>query len=588
MIPPSFVEQLLARVDIVDVIERYVPLKKGGSNYLACCPFHNEKSPSFTVSPSKQFYHCFGCGAHGTAIGFLMEYGGMSFRDTVKDLAGQVGMQMPDEERFDHAAHARSQSLAEVMATAARFYRSQLKTAPQAIEYLKKRGLTGEIAARFGIGYAGDDWQSLRSAFPGHYDDAALVEAGLVIQNDAGRRYDRFRERVTFPILDQRGNVIGFGGRIIGAGEPKYLNSPETPLFEKGRELYGLWQARQAIRESSTVVVVEGYMDVVALAQFGFGAAVATLGTATTPTHIQKLFRQAERIVFCFDGDAAGRKAARRALDASLEQLSDDKTVRFLFLPPEHDPDSYVRENGLEAFRRAVDDAMPLTEFLMRELRQDNDLTTGEGRARLVHVAKDFVPRVAAPVLRLQLIRALAEDSGLPETQIETALGLKTASGRSRKAPPKQASRTGPVSPLRQLLRLLAAYPNLCGHVPFEVALDMEDSPEKSALLALLDAFDDGALEERSLAMFYERFRDTPVEAVFGDLLSALENNHYTEDTAATVLSDLLLKHRLHTVETRIAELNQRMASRGPNPEELQQLQTLLKEKQKLKSGQAD
>ncbi|MFA9438763.1 DNA primase [Uliginosibacterium sp. sgz301328] len=588
MIPPSFVEQLLARVDIVDVIERYVPLKKGGANYLACCPFHNEKSPSFTVSPSKQFYHCFGCGAHGTAIGFLMEYGGTSFRDTVKELASQVGMQMPDEERFDHAAHAHGQSLIEVMATAARFYRSQLKTAPAAIEYLKKRGLTGEIAARFGIGYAGEDWQSLRNAFPGHYDDAALIEAGLVIQNDAGRRYDRFRERITFPILDQRGNVIGFGGRIIGAGEPKYLNSPETPLFEKGRELYGLWQARQAIRESSTVVVVEGYMDVVALAQFGFGAAVATLGTATTPTHIQKLFRQAERIVFCFDGDTAGRKAARRALDASLEQLSDDKTVRFLFLPPEHDPDSYVRENGLEAFRRAVEDAMPLTEFLMRELRQDNDLTTAEGRARLVHVAKDFVPRVAAPVLRLQLIRALAEDSGLPEGQIETALGLKTASGKPRKAAPRQAPRTGPVSPLRQLLRVLAAYPNLCGHVPFEVALALEDSPEKSALLALLDAFDDGALEARSLAMFYERFRDTPVEAVFGDLLSALENNHYTEDTATTVLSDLLLKHRLHTVETRIAELNQRMASRGPNPEELQQLQTLLKEKQKLKSGQAD
>ncbi|MFT4173415.1 MAG: DNA primase [Rhodocyclaceae bacterium] len=589
MIPPSFVEQLLARVDIVDVIEKYVPLKKGGANYSACCPFHNEKSPSFTVSPTKQFYHCFGCGAHGTAIGFLMEYGGMSFRDTVKELAGQVGMQLPDEEPYDRAAHVRTQSLTDFMATAARYYREQLKRAPVAIEYLKQRGLTGEVAARFGIGYSPDDWQGLRSAFSNQYEDAALVEAGLVIQNDAGRRYDRFRDRIMFPILDQRGSVIGFGGRVLGQGEPKYLNSPETPLFEKGRELYGLSQARQAIRESGIVVVVEGYMDVVALAQFGFNSAVATLGTATTPTHIQKLFRQAERIVFCFDGDAAGRKAARRALEASLEQLADDKTVRFLFLPPEHDPDSFIRANGLEAFRRALDEAMPLTEFLMRELRQDNDLSTGEGRARLVHVAKDFVPRVAAPVLRLQLIRALAEDSGLPEAQVEAALGLAPSDGkRARKAPPKQAPRTGPVSTMTQLLRLLAAFPSLCGHVPAEVAIEMDESPEKSALMALMDAFDDGALEPHSLAVFFEHYRDTPVEAVFGDLLSAAENDHYTEETAAKVLADLLLKHQLHAVEGRIAAMGRAMASREPTADELQQLQLLLKQKQKLKSGQTD
>ncbi|NTV09313.1 MAG: DNA primase, partial [Zoogloea sp.] len=403
MIPQSFIQDLLARVDIVDVIERYLPLKKGGVNYFACCPFHGEKTPSFSVSPSKQFYHCFGCGVHGSAIGFLMEYNGLSFVDAVKELAAQVGLQVPEEERGQFRRPKASESpLGEVMAQAAKFYREQLKLNRKAIEYLKGRGLTGEIAARYGLGYAPEGWQGLQGAFP-DYNAGTLLEAGLVIENEAGRRYDRFRDRVMFPIQDIRGNVIGFGGRVIGDGEPKYLNSPETPLFEKGRELYGQVQARTPIRDSGTVIVVEGYMDVVALAQFGVDNAVATLGTATTPVHIQKLMRLAERVVFCFDGDAAGRRAAHRAMEASLEHLADDRTVSFLFLPEEHDPDSFVRERGADAFREAAAAALPLASFMLAELQKECDLATAEGRAKLIHDAKPLVTAMASSVVNANL-----------------------------------------------------------------------------------------------------------------------------------------------------------------------------------------
>ncbi|HEX7954121.1 MAG TPA: DNA primase, partial [Burkholderiales bacterium] len=347
MIPQSFIQDLLNRVDIVDVVESYVPLKRSGSNYAARCPFHSEKSPSFTVSPTKQFYHCFGCGAHGTAVGFLMEYGGMGFVDAVKDLAQGIGMKVPEEPRSESAQRKAEQgeTLHEVLLRAAQHYRNQLKDAPQAIAYLKKRGLSGDIAKRFGIGYVPDEWQNLATAFS-DYDGPMLAAAGLVKSKDDGKRYDVFRSRIMFPIVDVRGNVIGFGGRVLGDGEPKSLNSPETPVFEKGRELYGLYQARRAIRDAGRVVVVEGYMDVVALAQSGVEYAVATLGTATTPLHVQKLLRQADEIVFSFDGDNAGRKAAWRALENSLSQLQDGKQLKFLFLPDGEDPDTYVRKHG--------------------------------------------------------------------------------------------------------------------------------------------------------------------------------------------------------------------------------------------------
>src|SRR5574343_1223978 len=342
MIPESFIQDLLARVDIVDLVDSYVPLKKAGANYAACCPFHNEKSPSFTVSPTKQFYHCFGCGAHGTAIGFVMEYQGLGFIDAVKDLASRAGMQVPEDERRPGAAQesaGQSRQPIEVMARAAQYYKEQLKRSPRAIEYCKKRGLSGEIAARYGMGYAPDGWNNLKSIFP-DYDAEILKEAGLVIDNDSGRRYDRFRDRLMIPIINAKGDIIAFGGRIIDQQSekdgPKYLNSPETPLFEKGRELFGLPQARQALRETDTAIVTEGYMDVIALSQNGVGNAVATLGTATTATHVTKLLRQVDRIVFCFDGDNAGRKAAWRALENSLEALADKKRLGFIFLPQEH------------------------------------------------------------------------------------------------------------------------------------------------------------------------------------------------------------------------------------------------------------
>ncbi len=325
MIPTDFIQTLLSRVDIVEVIDRYVPLKKAGANYVACCPFHSEKTPSFSVSPSKQFYHCFGCGAHGTAVGFLMEYGGKAFPDAVEELARDAGLEVPRVERpGEREKRDEAQDLNEILLAAAKFYRAQLKDAPRAIDYLKSRGLTGEVAARFGIGYAPDAWQGLAGVFP-KYDAPELDAAGLVVNGDGGKRYDRFRDRVMFPIHDSRGRVIGFGGRVMGDGEPKYLNSPETPVFSKGRELYGLYLARNAIRDAGRVVVVEGYMDVVALAQHGVEYAVATLGTATTPTHVQKLFRLTDTVVFCFDGDNAGpqggvARAGKRAAGAGRRQ----------------------------------------------------------------------------------------------------------------------------------------------------------------------------------------------------------------------------------------------------------------------------
>src|SRR5688572_24419141 len=355
MIPESFKQDLLNRVDIVDVVSRYVQLKKAGANYLGLCPFHGEKTPSFTVSPAKQFYHCFGCGEHGNAIGFMMAYAGMGYIDAIKDLASSVGMQVPEarpRSTEEIARQEREPDLYAVMEKAMDFYRAELKKSPQAIEYLKGRGLTGEIAARFRIGYAPGDWQGLKAAFD-KYEDSSLTETGLVIENE-GKRYDRFRDRVMFPILSTRGAVIGFGGRVLGDGEPKYLNSPETPLFEKGREVYGLVQARDALRHSGRVLVVEGYMDVVALAQFDVGYAVATLGTATTPVHVTKLLKLADEVVFCFDGDAAGRKAAWRALEVSLPLAMDHKPIKFLFLPDGEDPDTYVRKHGKPAFEALV------------------------------------------------------------------------------------------------------------------------------------------------------------------------------------------------------------------------------------------
>jgi DNA primase len=489
VIPQSFITDLLNRVDIVDVVGRYVQLKKGGANFMGLCPFHSEKSPSFTVSPTKQFYHCFGCGAHGTSIGFLIEYSGMGFVDAVKDLAQNVGMVVPDQDdKIPPAQRAQQQAqslaLSDALTQANDFYRGQLRNAPNAIAYLKNRGLTGEVAARFGMGYAPSGWDNLRSVFP-DYDALALVESGLVIDKvdeDGGnkKRYDRFRERIMFPIRNTKGQVIGFGGRVLDSGEPKYLNSPETPLFQKGFELYGLFEARQAIRDAGYVLVTEGYMDVVALAQLGFPQAVATLGTACTSTHVQKLLRQTDAVIFSFDGDKAGRRAARRALEACLPQVTDNKTIKFLFLPTEHDPDSYVREFGGDAFAQEINDAMPLSQFLLREVTGDHDLTTPEGRARAQFDAKPLLQSMTPTSLRLQIVRGLASLTEATPAEIESLFELSKPVSVARKAPPRQG-RPVPVGLELQILRMLVSHPSLALALDDEALAAFEHFGEEAA-----------------------------------------------------------------------------------------------------------
>ena len=507
MIPKSFIQDLLNRLDIVDVIERYVPLKKAGANYVACCPFHNEKSPSFTVSQSKQFYHCFGCGAHGTAIGFAMEHAGLSFVDAVEELARSIGVTVPHE-ATTQIQHKVAPDLYEVMQSATRYYRDQLKQSPRAIEYLKRRGLSGEIAARFGVGYAPDGWQNLERIFL-NYQDANLLETGLVIENDEGRRYDRFRDRIMFPIINVRGQVIGFGGRVLDKGEPKYLNSPETPLFEKGRELYGLFQAQKAIRAEKMALVVEGYMDVVALAQLGVEYAVATLGTATTPFHIQKLLRLTEQVVFCFDGDSAGRRAAWRALENALPQLQDGKQLRFLFLPPEHDPDSYIREHGKEAFEHLLgEEALPLSGYLLRELSAQVDLKTQEGRSTLLERAKPLLIAIAAPATALMLRKEIAALAGITQAELEGLYAIKPVGAPARRVPQKAARNAFPG--LRALLRCLLAKPDLARELPDEWTVEGNEAATVTALVDYLREQDFSV----STAAIIQQFQGTPHEAM--------------------------------------------------------------------------
>ena len=509
MIPDSFKQDLLNRVDIVDVVQRYVQLKKGGANYLGLCPFHGEKTPSFTVSPSKQFYHCFGCGAHGNAIGFQMEYGGMGYVGAIKDLAASAGMQVPElrpRTAEEAARQERETDLYDVMEKAMAFYRAQLKGSPRAIEYLKGRGLTGEIAARFRVGYAPDGWQGLKETFP-EYEDKALVECGLVIEGDEGKRYDRFRDRVMFPILNARGAVVGFGGRVLGDGEPKYLNSPETSLFQKGQEIYGLVQARDSIRASGRVLVVEGYMDVVALAQFEVGYAVATLGTATTPIHVAKLLRLADEIVFCFDGDTAGRKAARRALEVGLPVAPDNKPIKFLFLPEGEDPDTYIRRHGKEQFESLVHSAETLSQFLLSELRSGSNLETGEGRSRFVSAAQPYIQKITAPILRIQLINAVAEIGKISQDDVRELLKVPEGPRFKRPAP---ARRSAPVVNRTHEWNLLySVLVDLPMFVHINPALLGERHPETQALLAIRDVCQSAA-EDLSFRALLEGLEGNP------------------------------------------------------------------------------
>ena len=555
MIAPEFIQQVLSRVDIVEVIDRQVKLKKAGQGYVACCPFHNEKSPSFNVSPTKQFYHCFGCGVSGSAITFLIEYNGTPFLDALRELAEQVGMVMPTGINSEEViARAKlTASLTDVMLSANQFYRRELKRSPTAIEYFKKRGVSGEIALRFQLGYAPDGWQGLKAAYE-DYSMASLAECGLVIDSEEGRRYDRFRDRVMFPILDTKGNTIGFGGRVIGAGEPKYLNSPETPLFEKGRELYGLFQARRAIRDSATVIVVEGYMDVVALAQSGVGNAVATLGTATTPMHLEKLSRLADTIVFCFDGDKAGRKAAWRALEISLPTVVDGKNYRFLFLPAEDDPDTYVRRLGKAGFDEALAAAKPLSTVLFEELTAQVKMDEEEGRAKLLNIATPLIAQITAPALGLMLRKRLAELMGMQNHELANLLpalqqpryannqqgnfgnsqkaggNFKTnpAFGGQKKWGKKEPERGAPTlrrEPMPgtsfQILAALLMKPQLAQR--FDIDADVDANTPLGTLVRVVHFIRDHDCEMH-VAALVESFRETPD---FDDISKAVNDKRY-------------------------------------------------------------
>ncbi|MEH3086865.1 MAG: DNA primase [Xylophilus ampelinus] len=457
-IPQSFIQELVSRADVVEVVGRHVQLKKSGANFMGLCPFHGEKSPSFSVSPTKQFYHCFGCGANGDALRFMMEYEGMGFLEAVRELAQQHGLDVPDDaspqDRAQAAAQRQKQAtLTDVLDKAGDAYRKALRTAPRAVDYLRRRGLSGEIAKRFGLGYAPEGWRHLAGVFP-DYAEPLLVESGLVIssaENGAppsaeAKRYDRFRDRVMFPIRNVKGECIGFGGRVLGDEKPKYLNSPETPVFSKGRELYGLFEARAALREHGYALVTEGYMDVVALAQLGFPNAVATLGTACTPEHLQKLLRFTDAVTFSFDGDAAGRRAARKALDAALPLATDVRSIRFLFLPSEHDPDSFIRAHGKDAFAGMVESALPLSRFLVESAREGCDLSTAEGRARMQAAALPLwsaLPEEGG--LRRQLLADIAEQVRLDAQELASLWAAQAPRPRTRAAAaPEHAGAAAP------------------------------------------------------------------------------------------------------------------------------------------------
>ena len=574
MIPKSFIQDLLNRLDIVDVIERYLPLKKAGANFVACCPFHNEKSPSFTVSQSKQFYHCFGCGAHGTAIGFVMEHAGMGFVEAVEDLAKSIGVTVP-QEASNVPQHKVAPDLYDLMQTATRYYREQLKKNQRAIDYLKGRGLSGEVAARFGIGYSPDAWQNLNSAVP-DYHDASLVETGLVIEGEGDKRYDRFRDRIMFPIVNVRGQVIGFGGRVLDKGEPKYLNSPETPLFEKGHELYGLYQAQKSIRAHQRVVVVEGYMDVVALAQHGVEYAVATLGTATTPFHVQKLLRLCEQVVFCFDGDKAGQKAAWRALENALPQLVDGKRIGFLFLPEEHDPDTYIREFGTGAFEEELENSLPLSGYLLRELTAQVDLQTHEGRSALLQKAQPLLTAITAPTTALLLRKEVAALAGVTQAELEALYVIKPVASPQRAAPAK-AKRSAP-SGLRTLLRCLVMRPELARELPADW---QGEGAEGAAIAALADWLQESA-DETSTAAMIQHFQGTAYEATLASEQGDVMQWGDDVDVAAE-FTGLLKKMRLDVVDAEISMLEAKgLAAMGE--QERKRYEQLRNERNQLKA----
>jgi len=505
-IPQQFIDDLVSRVDIVGIIDERVPLKKAGRDYMARCPFHDEKTPSFTVSQEKQFYHCFGCGAHGTAIGFLMDYAHMGFVEAVRDLASRAGMALPTTVG-NEGASVDNGPLYEILEEAARDYRRQLREHPgaeRAVTYLKGRGLSGQVAADFGLGFAPPEWDHLLKRLgTTAARTKVLAQAGLVVEREDGRRYDRFRDRIVFPILDRRGRTVGFGGRVLGNGTPKYLNSPETPVFHKGREVYGLFQAQAG--RPLRLLVVEGYMDVVALAQYGMRNVVATLGTAITAEHLEQLYRATDELVFCFDGDDAGRRAAWRALETSLPHMRDGRQATFMFLPEGEDPDSLVRRHGAEHFTRLVDQTMPLSDFFFEQLTKQVNTTSLDGRARLVELCRPLLNRLPGGAFRQLMAGRLAELAHMDVVDLTTLLeGRREPTRRAGRAP---RSHTHAPSLIRKTVTLLLHDPSLARKVDTHHGFGALALPGADVLARMLDLLE--AQPHLNMAGLLEHFRDT-------------------------------------------------------------------------------
>ena len=577
-IPREFIDELLARLDVVEVIDRRVPLKKAGKDFKACCPFHNEKTPSFTVSRPKQFYHCFGCGVSGTAITFLMEFEHLSFPEAVEELAGEAGLEVPD------TGPARSGDnptlpLLEILGEASRYYKDQLRShrdASTTIAYLKQRGLTGEIAAQFDLGYAPTGWDNLSSTADNEEKLDLMVKAGLISKRESGGHYDRFRARVIFPIHDNKGRVIAFGGRLLDEGEPKYLNSPETPVFHKGSELYNLHRARSAIAQQQLSIVVEGYMDVLALAQHGIDHCVATLGTATTTTHLQRLFRLAPSIVFCFDGDRAGRDAAGRALEIALPLLESGRQVSFLFLPDGEDPDSVIRDQGADTFRTLIESATPLPDLLFDTLLNQTDLTRMDGKARLATLARPLVSRVPEGPLRELMQQRLSDLTGVAPS------GLGGLATTPPTVPHKRASaRSKRLSPLATAISVLVQRPQLAAGLDLPTAIvDTQDDPG----VQLLTKVHGLARENPQLttASLIERFRGDEQQPTLEKLAS---RNHLVDDDGLEIfLAETLATLASQSIDDTIAELLRLASERELSGIEKQQLGELYQQRESVRS----
>ena len=589
-IPQSFIDDLVARADIVEVIGRRVSLVKAGRDYKAPCPFHDEKTPSFTVSAQKGFYHCFGCGAHGTAIGFLMNYENLDFVDAVEALAEMLGVEVPREagsadRRRDGA------SLYSLLAEADRIYRGALKSNQRAVNYLKDRGLVGLTAKRFAIGYAPDSWDTvLRALGTDETRKRQLLEAGLTIRNDQGKEYDRFRDRIMFPIRDPRGRVIGFGGRLLGEGEPKYMNSPETPVFHKGRALYGLYEARQRGAAGSgrpdEILVVEGYLDVASLAQHGIGPAVATLGTATTVEHIRYLTRIARRVVFCFDGDRAGRKAAWRALETALPHAGGQVELVFLLLPEGEDPDSLVRSGGAEAFRKCMDTAVPLSEFMLGELRSQVDLSSADGRSRLAALARPLLSRLPAGVWRELLIGQIAETIGVGVGALERELEKPIASpppagGRTGRDDAGRAADRSRGTLVRRAIGLVLNYPAIVAKLAGIPDLSGVEQPGAQLLHRLLETVVENP--EIVPAQLLERFREDSEGRYLGRLLDNAPLD--TEEAAAEVLQEMLRRIVAEDGKRRLQALLSRPSLSAEERAEIAEIQNYLRNAQGNSGG---